>query len=172
LNFIDQKIPITQSSKFIGLGDPSEVVSMITVETTVQIERPSDEVFAYISNFENNPKWQSGQLEAKFSTEEPLRLGSTYDQVAKFLGRRIVSTFEVLEYEPNRKVKAASTSGSFPITFTRLVEPNGEGTEVTAIIEGDASGFFKLAEPLLKSMVQKSVDSDYQNLKRIMENGE
>jgi uncharacterized membrane protein len=145
---------------------------LIKIETKVQIERPSKEVFEYISNFENNPKWQSGQLEAKFTSEEPLQVGSTYDQVAKFLGRRIVSTFEVLEFEPDRKVKASSTSGSFPITFSRMVEPRGERTEVTAIIEGDASGFFKLAEPLLKRMVQNSVDSDYQNLKRIMENGE
>ena len=144
---------------------------MIKVETTVQIDRPSEEVFAFISNFENNPKWQSGQLEAKFTTEEPLRVGSTYDQVAKFLGRRVISTFEVVEYEPNRKVKASSTSGSFPITFTRMVEPSDEGSEVTAIIEGDASGFFRLAEPLLKRMVQNSVDADYQNLKKILESG-
>lgn len=33
---------------------------------------------------------------------------------------------------------------------------------VTAIIEGDASGFFKLAEPLLARTVQRSVDSDYE----------
>ena len=145
---------------------------MIKVETTVQIDRPSEEVFTYISNFENNPEWQSGQLKAKFTTVGPLRVGSTYDQVAKFLGRQVVSTFEVVEYEPNRKVKASSTSGSFPITFTRMVEPSDEGSEVTAIIEGDATGFFKLAEPLLKVMVKNSVDADYQNLKRILEKGE
>jgi uncharacterized membrane protein len=154
------------------LGSLLEVDKVIKVESTVQIERPSDEVFAFISNFENNPKWQSGQLEAKFTSEGPLRVGSTYDQVAKFLGRKIVSTFEVLEYEPNCKVKASSSSGSFPITFTRMVEPQEKGTEVRAIIEGDASGFFKLAEPLLKRMVQNSVDSDYQNLKRILESRE
>ena len=73
---------------------------MIRVETSVHINRPGDEVFAFISNFENNPLWQSGQVEARFASEGPLRVGSTYDQVAKFLGRRIESTFEVLEYEP------------------------------------------------------------------------
>ena len=145
---------------------------MIRVETRVHIDRHSEEVFAFISNFGNNPKWQSGQLEARVTSEGPLQVGSTYDQVAKFLVRRIESTFEVLEYEPNRRLKAASTSGSFPITFTRLVEARGGGTEVTAIIEGDASGSFKLAEPLLARMVQRSVDSDYQNLKRIMERGD
>lgn len=142
---------------------------MLRVETSVRINRPSDEVFDFISNFENNPLWQSGQVEARFTSEGPLRVGSTYNQVAKFLGRRIESTFEVLEYEPGRKVKAASTSGSFPITFTRMVEARDGGAEVSAVVEGDASGFFKLAEPLLARMVQRSVDADYRNLKQILE---
>jgi uncharacterized membrane protein len=145
---------------------------MLKVETTVQIDRPSEEVFAYLSNFENNPEWQSGQLQAKFTSDGPLRVGSTYDQVAKVLGRRVVSTFKVIEFESDRMVKASSTSGSFPITFTRMVEPDDEVTKVTAIIEGDAGGFFKLAEPLLKVMVKNSVDADYRNLKRIMESGD
>ncbi|MFQ5962307.1 MAG: SRPBCC family protein, partial [Candidatus Methylomirabilales bacterium] len=120
---------------------------MIRIESRVEIARPSEEVFAYISNFENNPEWQFGQIEAKFTSEPPLRVGSTYDQVARFLGRQVISEFEVIEYEPDRKVKASSTSGSFPITFTRMVEPSSTGTSVKAIIEGDSSGFFKLAEP-------------------------
>jgi len=144
---------------------------MIKIVTEVEINRSSDEVFAYISNFENNPKWQSGQISAEFTSDGPLRVGSTYDQAAKFLGRTIVSEFEVLEYEPGHIVKASSTSGSFPITFTRIVEPSSEGAAVKAIVEGDSSGFFKLAEPLMARMVQRSVDADYQNLKRIMEQG-
>ena len=124
---------------------------MIRVEATVTVNRPSEEVFAFLSNFENNPRWQSGMQEASFTSQGPLQVGSTYAQVAKFLGRRIESTFEVIEYEPHRLVKATSTSGSFPITFTRTVEPGSGNTQVRAIIEGDASGFFKLAEPLMKA---------------------
>lgn len=110
-------------------------------------------------------------VSAKFISQAPLRIGSTYSQVAKFLGRPVISTFEVIEYEPNRMIKAASTSGSFPITFTRIVTPHNNGTLVSAIIEGDASGFFKLAEPILGRMVQRSVEGDYRNLKQILENG-
>jgi hypothetical protein len=43
---------------------------------------------------------------------------------------------------------------------------------VTAIIEGDASGFFKLAEPLLARTVQRSVDSDYEKKNIIQSKGE
>ena len=142
---------------------------MIKIVSGTRIDRPSEEVFAYIPNFENNPKWQSGMVAAKFTSEGPLRVGSTYSQQAKFLGRNIESTFEVLEYEPDRMVRAATTAGSFPITFTRVVEPIDGGTKVTAIIEGEARGFFKLAKSLMARMVQRSVDADYENLKRILE---
>lgn len=135
----------------------------------MEVRRPPAEVFAFISNFENNPKWQSGMVEARFTSEGPLGLGSTYAQVAKFLGRRVESTFEVIAYQPNRMVKATSTSGSFPITFTRIVEPLADGAKVSAIVEGDASGFFKLAEPILARMVHRSIEADYANLKAILE---
>lgn len=142
---------------------------MIKVSTTITIARSPAEVFAFISNFENNPRWQSGMVAARFTSEGELGVGTTYVQEARFLGRRVESTFKVLDFEPGHLVKATSTTGSFPITFTRIVEPHGGTCRVTAIVEGDASGFFKLAEPLLKPMVARSVREDYKNLKGILE---
>ena len=81
------------------------------------------------------------------------------------------STFEIIEYEENRKIKGRSIAGSFPITFTRTVESATEGTKVSALIEGNASGFFRLAEPLLNRMVQRQVKADYLNLKSLFESG-
>lgn len=43
------------------------------------------------------------------------------------------------------------------------------GGRVTAVIEGDASGFFKLFQPPLDRMTRKSIEEDYANLKRILE---
>ena len=142
---------------------------MIKVESSVIIDRPSDVVFEYLTNFENNPRWQSGMQEAYFTSDGPLDVGSTYSQVARFLGRRIDSNFVVVAYEPGHMVTITSSSGSFPITVTRSVKSAGSGTEVKAIVEGDATGFFKLAEPIMGRMVQRSVDGDYARLKEVLE---
>ncbi len=144
---------------------------MIQVKIETSIHKPPGEVFDFIANFENNPRWQSGMVSATFTSPGPLSVGSTYDQVAQFLGRKVVSSFEVIALEPGRLVKAKSTAGSFPITFTRIVEPQGEGSHVRAIVEGDASSFYRLAEPLLRWMVRRSVRGDYANLKRLLERG-
>lgn len=145
---------------------------MIRIQASVQIRRSPEEVFAYLSNFENNPKWQSGMISARFTSPGPLQVGSTYSQEARFLGRPVFSEFEVIEYEPGRRVKISSTSGTFPITVTRTVEPDGDGGSlVSAFVEGDASGVYRLAEPILRSMVQRSVQGDYERLKVVLEGG-
>ncbi|MGM0876328.1 MAG: SRPBCC family protein [Bacillota bacterium] len=142
---------------------------MIKVNVSVNINKPHQEIFAYIANFENNPKWQGGMLEATFTSDGPLQKGSTYEQVATFLGKKIYTTFEVIQFEKDYLIKINSVESSFPITVTRFVEPAAEGTKVSAIVEGDASKFFKVAQPLLKSMVKRSVTSDYNRLKKLME---
>ena len=139
------------------------------VDVQVTIDHPLEEVFAYITNFENNPKWQSGIQSCKFITEPPLRIGSRYEQVASFMGRRIVSVFEVVEYEPNRMVRFHSISGTFPIRILRSVESTYSGSVVSATIEGEPTGLLKLMTPLARPMMRRSIESDYQRLKMILE---
>ncbi|OZM56686.1 hypothetical protein CIB95_10710 [Lottiidibacillus patelloidae] len=143
---------------------------MINVQSEVFINKDYKDVFSYIANFENNPLWQGGMISAKFTSEGPINVGSEYDQVAKFLGKQIVSKFRVVEYIENNKIKIESISGSFPIVVTRSVEPVDGGTKVSALVQGDSSGFFKIAEPIMKYMVSNSVKGDYKKLKKLLEN--
>ncbi|MCA0986764.1 SRPBCC family protein [Guptibacillus algicola] len=140
----------------------------ITSERVIKCE-PSV-VFEYISNFENNPIWQGGMIEATFTSTGPLGEGSTYDQVATFLGRKIITSFVVTRFERNRCIQIQSVTSTFPIKVTRSVKLADEGTLVSAVVEGDPGGLFKLAKPLLKRMVYRSVTNDYANLKTILEN--
>lgn len=143
---------------------------MIEVTTSIEIERPADDVFAYVSEFTNNPEWQRGQVSCEWTSEPPLRVGSTYDQHARFLGKDIVNSFEVIEHEPGRRVRFTSTGGSFPLTITRRVEPAGTGrARFTEEVQGDSSGFYRIAEPLLRRMVKRSIARDLPRLKALLE---
>lgn len=142
---------------------------MIRFDVSIEIERPPSEVFGFISDFEKNPLWQSGMVEARFTSPPPLGVGSTYVQVARFLGRRIDSEFRVESFEPGRSVTIQSIGGTFPIRVTRQVEPSRQGSRVSAVIEGEATGVFKLAEPVLRGVVKRTVDGDYARLKELLE---
>ena len=142
------------------------------LESEVEIDRPADDVFAVVSDFSRNPDWQGGMRSAKWTTEPPLRVGSTYEQVARFLGRDVVTTFEVVGYEPGRSVTIESRQSSFPITVTRAVESLGpERSPVSAVITGRPGRFFRLFGPLLRMMAERSVRQDYQRLRRLLESG-
>ncbi|MDQ0484821.1 SRPBCC family protein [Guptibacillus hwajinpoensis] len=142
---------------------------MISIKSSIVIQRSPEEVFHYIANFENNPTWQGGMVDAHFTSEGSLREGSTYDQVATFLGKEIRTSFVVTQYIPLHKIQIKSIKSTFPITVTRVVELVEDGAEVTAFVEGNPGNLFKLAKPLMKKMVQKSVTNDYRNLKKLLE---
>ena len=142
---------------------------MKPVRATAEVSCTAADAFAYVSNFENNPEWQQGMQSCTWTSPQPHGVGSTYDQVARFLGKDIVSSFRVVEHQPPQRVKITSTSGPFPITETRIVTPLGDRRcRVEAIVEGDASGFFRLGGPLLRPMVKRSVQGDYRRLAALL----
>ena len=142
---------------------------MFSVEVHQYVARPPESIFAYISNFENNPVWQGGMDRASFTSEGPLGVGSIYEQEAHFLGRKISTTFEVIAYTPNASITIRSTSGSFPIEVARSVKVQGSGAMVSANVSGEPKGFFKVWSPLMTWMVKRSVTKDYRRLKAILE---
>jgi len=140
------------------------------LSATRTVHRPAGEVFAFVADSANNPKWQKGMKLCVWTSLPPISVGSTYEQQAQFLGRTVVTSFRVEEYDEGRAITIASTSGSFPITVRRSVEPIDEATsQVTAAIHGDPGGFFRIAQPLVGRLAQRSVNADYDRLVDILE---
>ena len=71
---------------------------MAKFESSIVINRPVEEVFALLSNQENNPKWQAESLEVKKTSDGPIGVGTTFHSVGQFLGRRVEGEYEVTEY--------------------------------------------------------------------------
>ncbi len=142
---------------------------MAKLEISTVINRPVEEVFAVLSNPENGPKWSSGSIEVKKTSEGPIGVGATYRSVRTFLGQRIEGETEFTEYEPNRRYATKSKSGPVPTESRVTFERVEGGTRVTGTLVGEPGGFFKLAEPLLVSMVKRQFEADLANLKDLME---
>lgn len=135
-------------------------------DISTDINRPIDEVFAYISDATNAPDWVSAVLETK-ETETP-RIGSHATQTGRFMGRKFEFTSEVTEYEPNH-VFAFLATEPFRLTNRIVLTPQGTGTHLDVRMEGEVGSFFKIAEPLVQTMAQRQFTSDYANLKDMLE---
>lgn len=140
----------------------------VDFEHSVEIDRPAPQVFEFVADFANNPRWQGGMQSCQWTSEGEPSVGSTYVQEAKFLGRRIQTHFRVSALEPGRSISIESTQSTFPIQVTRRVDPLGEARcRVTAHVRGQPTGLLKL----FSGMVRKSVTKDYAKLKVMLEAG-
>jgi carbon monoxide dehydrogenase subunit G len=142
---------------------------MARTEHTVFVERPPEEVFAFLTDLSRLPQWQSGAIEVR-KLETSVGVGTKYVEVLKFLGKRFEATIEVTEYEPGRRFSIKTLSGPIPFQVQHELESSdGGGTRLSVTLEGEPGGLFKLAEPLVMRNAQRQVASDFATLKRLVE---
>src|SRR5215218_6182459 len=105
---------------------------MIKVEHTVTIRRPVREVFAFVTNIGNFPRWM-GEIIKKSAAlgTGPVGVGTTFAQTAQFLGRRVETQFVVTAYEPDARFCVQATSGPIPFEGCYEFEAVPEGTRFT-----------------------------------------
>ena len=142
---------------------------MVRAEESVVVQRPIDEVFGYLTDPAKIPEWQASALEARLESEGPMRAGSRAVEKRKFLGRRMESTVEVLEYEPPRRFTIKANSGPVPFEVASDLSEEEGGTRVRSVLQGEPGGFFRLAEPLVARAVERELRNNLATLKDVLE---
>ena len=142
---------------------------MLDVTATETIAADPDRVFSYATDPRNDPVWIGGISEAELLGDPPLEKGSSVRRVASFMGRRIEYVLEVAELEPGSRLAMRSVRSPFPMAVTYSFELAGGATRMAIRVEGESSGVYRLAGPLLPGMVRRSVAKDLRRLKAILE---
>ena len=141
----------------------------VDVTATASIDRPRDQVAAYLRDPANDTTWIGGLRSARLLTPRPVTVGSQVERVASFLGRRVQYVNEVTELTADR-LAMRSVRSPFPMRVSYGHRPAGDGaTEVSLRVEGDAGRFYALLAPLLGVAVRRSIARDLRNLKRVLE---
>ena len=141
----------------------------LRLEHSVVIDRPVEEVFAFITNPKNDLRWERRVVESTHTSEGPMDVGTTGRKVRRFLGLRLNTNYELTAFEPNRKLAAKTAYGPIPFEWTANLEPVEGGTRVTFLAEGKLSGLLRLAGPILARMGQGGLESDSAALKKVLE---
>jgi hypothetical protein len=141
----------------------------VDVIATGSIDRPHDQVAAYLRDPANDTSWIGGIRSARLLTPGPVGVGSQVERVASFLGRRVEYVNEITELTGDRLVMR-SVRSPFPMRVTYGHRPTGDNaTEISVRVEGDASRFYALVGPLVGLAVRRSIARDLCNLKRVLE---
>ena len=145
----------------------------VDVLTEVVIDRPCDEVAAYAADPSHAPDWYVNIESVEWHTEAPLRVGSRVAFVARFLGRPLEYTYEIVELEPGRRLVMRTAEGPFPMETTYTWTSLDAGrTRMTLRNRGAPAGFSKLTSPFMAAAMRRANNKDLANLKRILERAE
>ncbi len=142
----------------------------VDVRTEIVIDRPRSEVAAYASDPTNAPEWYVNIDSVEWDTAPPVAVGSAVTFVARFLGRRLEYTYEIVELTPEELLVMRTRQGPFPMETTYTWRSDGVGaTHMTLRNRGEPTGFSTLVAPLMAPAMRRANRKDLANLKRILE---
>jgi carbon monoxide dehydrogenase subunit G len=158
----------------IGLAEQylsKERSGSMRIELTQTVNRPMEEVFTFISEPEKHPAWVESVLEDTDQSPGPVHEGTTFHEVGKLLGRRVGMDWTVTKYDPPRAYEQETTVGKGHMRIAFTLTPEGDGTRIDLVTEGETGGLFKLADSVLARIIRNQQQADLDNFKLILESG-
>jgi|SRR5436190_4075253 len=143
---------------------------MVDISSEIIINRPIEIVSGYSANPDNAPEWYVNIKSANWKTPKPLQKGSQITFTAKFLGKELIYTYEIIEFIPKEKLIMRTAQGPFPMetTYTWQII-NSNHTKMILRNTGQPSGFSKLFAPFMAMAMKKANRKDLQKLKQLLE---
>jgi carbon monoxide dehydrogenase subunit G len=142
---------------------------MVRFEHAIDIDRSVEEVWEYLIDPENVPKWQASAVSSHKVSDGPMGVGARLEDERRFLGRRAVSEVEVTEFEPQRLFTLHGVSGPVRFTFRHRLEERGDGTRLTVEAEADPGGLSRLMGPVIERAAEHELRRDFARLKELLE---
>lgn len=144
-------------------------------EVGVEIDRPSEEVWAFVSNFERLPEWLEEFEAVVKESDGPVGKGAVFRYTLSPGNRS--ATLEVIDWQPGRRVAwdgpplRSRGGGARPRGFHE-VTATGEGrTRLVTRYQPELTGTLALMRPAIKRWLRRQRAADAQRLKRLLESG-
>ncbi len=142
----------------------------VDVRTEIDIDRSVADVSAYAADPDNAPEWYANIDSVEWATDPAVAVGASVAFVARFLGRRLAYTYELVEVVPQERLVMRTAEGPFPMETTYTWQPTDRGgTHMTLRNCGQPSGFSRLTVPFMATAMRRANKKDLARLKAILE---
>jgi uncharacterized protein YndB with AHSA1/START domain len=135
---------------------------MPSSSSEIVIQRPREEVFAFLADPENDLQWRSGVLDLKRVSGSGI--GARYEQGVKGPGgRRISADIEITELRRGELIAFQTLTGPVRPRGRYVLTAVEDGTRVRFELEAEVKGLKRVMAP----MVQKTMDSEVGQLEQL-----
>jgi carbon monoxide dehydrogenase subunit G len=142
----------------------------VHIEESFTVNRPPEVVFDYVTDPANLADWQTVHTSTEALTAGPPRLGSRFrERLKPPLRREFEQVTEFTEFDRPRRVHVHVVEGPFPVDGTWSFEPDGAGTSVHFVADGESRGVMRLLDPIVRRIVARQFAGYHRNLRRIVE---
>jgi hypothetical protein len=141
---------------------------MVKLSADVKVNRPIEKVFAWLTNPDNQGKFDKSSLKMEALTPGPWRAGTQFRELRDLGGRKTEVLSEIAELESNRRFVIRSKTGPGWLG-TWNFEPEGTGTRLRWTGQLTLQGFSRLLEPLIGRQMTAQISKQFAELPQLIE---
>jgi|SRR5215211_1494270 len=147
---------------------------MAPMVSSIEIARPPEEVFAYVTDPSRFGAWQRDVVAVRHESGRPGEVGSRFTTTRRIGGSERTMTQEVTESSAPRRWAARAVDGPVRPNATVTVEPLGDGggSRVTFSLDFEGHGVGRALLPMIRRQARRAAPVSYRALKALLERGD
>jgi uncharacterized protein YndB with AHSA1/START domain len=140
------------------------------IKHSIEINRPAEEVFAYLDQVHRHNEWQGSLVRTRVETDSPTRVGTRVVERRNVPGGARDFPYEITGHDPPRKVSFRGTAGLIRPVGTYTVDPTGKSSSRMSVeLDLEGHGIGKLFAILARRQAAKEVPVDQEKFKELLE---
>ena len=142
---------------------------MARVEGEIIIRRAVEEVFDFVADERNEPRYNSRMVSAVMISAGPIGLGTRFRAELKTLGRTMPMTVEFTGYERPWRLASSTSSSMLATVGAPPFEPVADGTRMRWSWDVRPRGILRLMSPLVGAIGRRQERGIWGGLKQLLE---
>lgn len=142
---------------------------MAHIEGEILIERSVEEVFDFVADQRNEPRFNPRMLSAEKITPGPVAVGTQFRAETTTMGRTAEMTIELTAYERPTRLASSTHLSTMEIVGTLTFDPVPQGTRLRWSWALGLRGAMKLMTPIIVRIGQRQERTIWTNLKHLLE---
>ena len=142
---------------------------MIRIDSHITIARPVSEVYAWVADLANLPRWQSGVVRSHVVDPGPLRVGTRFEEDVRVVVFGMKARCVVTDLEPDRRMAFDADAGPLTYKAEFVFDDVSGATDVRVTATAQMKGAWRLLQPLFAMDARRSVQDELNRIRGHLE---